>query len=269
MWSPSSTEAFLACPMRWALRRRGAVGQASSWSPGLTAGSMFHEAMAAAMNLQDGEVVRYEPSPHYITEWPEDAEVSYGEAFDRVAKAVQMALTKEGNALRRDQRVLATELNLGGPVDEAARHGRYWGTLDLLTEDEHGLAVTDYKTHWKMDSKYADADLRATARSWQFRQYAYRAQEIYGRPVTCVRKLLVAFNPTVRVWPLYTHAITQEELRVWRDQAESAWRVMDDIDCEGVDAWRNENACEKYGWAWRCEYYNHCWDGEPLTWEGA
>jgi hypothetical protein len=254
--------------MRWWLQRHGARAQSSNWSPGLTAGTLFHEAMASALTLNDGEAVTYQPAPEHLAAWPASVtSVTFDDVCARVYKAVRETLTTQSAALRRDQRVLATELNLGGPADEAARHGKYWGTLDLLTEDAEGLCVTDYKTHWKMDSKYADAELRATARSWQFRQYAYRAQEIYKRPVTRVRKLLVAFTPTVRVWPLYTHAITQAELSIWHARAQAAWKVMDHMDASLMPAWQNEKACEKFGWAWRCEYYTNCWDGEPLNWE--
>jgi hypothetical protein len=171
-----------------------------------------------------------------------------------------VTLSQEGAVLKGDG-VLATEVVLGGPVEEAARHGRYPGTADLVTIEGTGLCVTDYKTHWKMEAQYADRELRQTARSWQLRQYAWFVQERYGQPVTKVRKLLVAFTPALKVWS-YTSEVTQQALSEWYEQADQVWALMDI-----APRWRNPLSCEQFGWAWRCGYYEHCWDGADLTYE--
>lgn len=189
-----------------------------------------------------------------------------------IETAVARVFAQEGDALR-EQGIVCVECVLGGPADEAARHGRYAGTCDLVTDNGAGLTVTDYKTKASLQPAYVDAELRQTQRSWQFKQYAWFVQEQFGRPVTHVRKLLVAFKPTLRVW-LQTYPVTQQELSVWYAQAQDVWNLMDSMTGEWHDAhgddsgplsvWQNADACERYGWQHRCDYYEHCWDGQPI-----
>lgn len=239
-WSPSSTERFLSCPMRWWLDRQGAVGRARDESA-MEQGTEFHARM-----------VEY---------W---AGARYTEATDVVGRAIERVVNQEGAALE-EQGVVGTEVNLDGDDVEAARHGRYPGTCDLITDNGVGLTVTDYKTKAKMDAKYADGELRQTQRSWQLRQYAYFVQLKYQRPVTHVRKLLVAFTPALKVW-LVSYPVTQQELSDWHKQAKQAWFLMDDIESvDGyTDVWQNAGECERYGWNWRCSFYENCWDGLPV-----
>jgi hypothetical protein len=200
--------------------------------------------------------------------WP--AGIETDPPFDKmvrlVTKAVGVALSVEGTVLKGDG-VLATELVLGGPVEEAARHGRYPGTADLVTIDGDGLCVTDYKTKWKMDVIYADRELRQTVRSWQLLQYAYFVQQQYDRPVVKLRKLLVAFTPALKVWT-YTHQLTQQELSNWCAQAETVWRLMD-RQLKPLtlydNVWKNSDSCERYGWDFRCGFYDVCWNGDTIA----
>jgi hypothetical protein len=241
----------------------------------MAAGTAFHAGMAdifeAAMTPPRNMGSDWHALGVLKTLWPEEAGVKIEDAARLVERAVTLAYRQEGDALLNGGYALDTELNLGGTAEEAARHGRYPGTADLVTEDADGLCVTDYKTHWKMDAKYADGELRQTARSWQLRQYAWFVQQRYDRPVTRVRKLLVAFTPALKVW-LYTHPLTQQELSAWHIQAQAIWKQMDAMEkplTQYQQAWQNAGECERYGWAWRCGHYEHCWDGAPITYEGS
>ena len=241
MWSPSSTETFLSCPRKWWLNRQGVVGRAQDESA-REQGSAFHAAMAAYWN-----------------------ETTFVNESGLVTKAVERALQQERDALR-ERGVVGVEVNLKGDDAEAARHSRYPGICDLITDNGGGLTVTDYKTKNKMDAKYADGELRQTQRSWQLKQYAYFVQQKYGRPVTHVRKLLVAFAPALKVW-LVSYAVTQQELSGWYSQARTVWEQMDRIEFydDGRKVWQNAGECERYGWMWRCPYYETCWDGAPMS----
>lgn len=237
MWSPSSTETWLACPLKWWLARQGVEGRATDTSA-QEQGTQFHEVIAGY--------------------WATGQHVDI--ANPAVNRAVFRVIAQEGEALR-EQGIVGIEVNLDGNDEEAARHGRYPGTCDLITDNGVGLTVTDYKTKMKMDAKYADGEIRQTQRSWQLKQYAYFAQLKYGRPVTQVRKLLVAFTPALKVW-LATYVVTQQELSMWHHQAENVWREMDQM-IDGLSpTWQNTETCERYGWQWRCQYYSKCWEGD-------
>ena len=240
MWSPSSVEKFMLCPMRWWLDRQGAVGRVQD-TQAMEQGSAYHAAMAAYWNVHK--------TPG---NW-------YGDAL--IERAVGLTHTQEGDNLR-EQGVVGVEVNLDGNDAEAARHGRYPGTCDLITTNATGLTVTDYKTKGKLEAAYVDRELRQTDRSWQLKQYAYFIQLKYGQPVTSKRKLLVSLVP-LKVW-LVSYAVTQQELSTWYEQAQTIWHLMDEVECGNLAAWQVESACERFGWQWRCPFYSNCWDGEPV-----
>ena len=246
-WSPSSTEAFLACPMAWYLKRQGVQGRPMD-TTAMDQGTAFHAAMAHVWN---GGIL------DLVWETP-------------IVEAVGRTMLQVGEELQ-GYGVVGTEINLGGPPEEALKHGRYPGTCDLITKNATGLTVTDYKTKAKMDARFADRELRQTQRSWQLRQYAWFVQKKYQRPVTRIRKLLVAFAPVLKVW-LATYPVTQASLRVWFDQALTIWENMDRVDRTidsdyNLSPWQNPDACERYGWDWRCAFYEICWDGQPIEYK--
>lgn len=184
---------------------------------------------------------------------------------DPIGRAVERVMYQEGPALL-EQGVVCVECVLGGPDDERLRHGRYPGTCDLVTDNGNGLTVTDYKTKAKLDQTYVHGELLQTRRSWQFKQYAWFVQERFQRPVTHVRKLLVAFKPTLRVW-LEPSAVTQEELSSWKVQADYVWGLMDEMEYGNIPPWRNADACTRYGWEYRCDHYESCWLGQPIEYK--
>lgn len=224
--------------MRWWLDRQGVVGRVRDESA-MEQGTLFHQAMAA-----------------HWTFTPNSAEGIILSALTRVMDQEETAL--------REQGVVCVECVLGGTDEEIARHGRYPGTADLVTDNGNGLTVTDFKTKRNMDAKYADGELRETDRSWQLLQYAWFIQEKFQRPVTKKRKLLVAFKPALKVW-LIEYPVTQQQLSLWHTRAERVWTLMDKIEVAPIDqVWQNGNSCERYGWDWRCEFHEVCWAGAPI-----
>lgn len=242
-WSPSSVNDFMACPRLWWLKRQRVVERARD-ETAMGMGTLFHQHMAAF--------------------WGDNRE-GVPPADPLIDRAVARVVTQEGVALR-EQGVVGIEVNLDGDDAEAARHGKYPGTADLITDNGAGLTVTDYKTKMKLDDQYVDAELRQTARAWQFLQYAWFAQVKFERQVTQVRKLLVRFAP-LKVW-LTTVEVTQEQLARWHVQAQNVWRRMDVVEQMGQDeVEQHEASCERFGWAWRCGMYGYCWDGQELTYK--
>jgi len=236
----------MACPYEWLMRRQGAQGRVMDESA-MEAGTQFHALMASWWTQGYAD----------LSEAP-----SLERVFDRV-------IDQEGPALQ-ERGVVGVEVNLDGDDEEAKRHGRYPGTADLITDNGAGLTVTDYKTKRTLPDVYVDRELRQTARSWQLYQYAHFAQIKYGRPVTKIRKLLVRFAPTVKVW-LHAVDLTQPMLDHWYADAREVWVQMDRMagwsPKQAMRAWRNPSACERFGWEWRCSLFEHCWDGMPLTFE--
>ena len=248
-WSPSSTEAFLACPMAWYLKRQGVQGRPMD-TTAMDQGTEFHAAMARWWTYLNA------PGFEEVGPYSENLYVDVAARF--VVKQECKNLLEQG--------IVGVEVVLGGPPEEAARHGRYPGTCDLVTENATGLTVTDYKTKAKMDAMYADRELRETERSWQLFQYSWFVQEKFQRPVTKKRKLLVTFKPALKVW-LIDYPVTQQELSKWYRGAQRIWGLMDEI--ESLDSyesvWQNGNSCERFGWDWRCEYHEICWSGAPIA----
>ena len=234
-WSPSSVRDFQTCPRYWWLKRQGVEERARD-ETAMELGTAFHVVMAAW--------------------WRKEA----SSASPLVQRAVDMVIAQEGEALE-ERGVAGVEVNLDGDDEEAARHGRYPGTCDLITDNGSGLTVTDYKTKYKMEAKYADGELRQTQRSWQLYQYAWFVQQKYGRPVTSIRKLLVAFTPALKVW-LVAYPLTKQQVDEWYGQACEVWKIMDYLEITHRDyVWQNEQNCERYGWNYRCGMYEKCWEG--------
>lgn len=250
-WSPSSTRDFMSCPRLWLNKRQGLEERARVWNPALLAGTVFHAGMK-----HDIEGTEWDCMELLKAGWPPEEE-GLEKACNAVLRGIELARQE---ALWHDGMIVALEDCLGGDPEEAARHGRYPGTADLVTEDKQGLMVTDYKTHWSRDARYADADLRETQRSWQLKQYAWFAQEKYQKPVTRVRKLLVYFTPVLRVW-LVEYPVW--DLAPWHAQAQEVWYQMDCLAGYGPHkppvAWQHEESCERYGWVHRCSFYDSCW----------
>ena len=218
--------------MAWYLKRQGVQGRPMD-TTAMDAGTAFHAMMA--------EYWGHRQLPP---------------AIDDVTRGVRLALDQED---LQERGIVGTEVMLGGSPEEAERHGRYPGTCDLVTENGTGLTVTDYKSHRRMEPRFADRELRETERSWQLNQYAYFIQKKFSRPVTKKRKLLVAFAPVLKVW-LIDYPVTQPMLTAWYRRAEQVWALMDRMETAAVeDVWQDPQACEKYGWEWRCQYHELCW----------
>lgn len=252
-WCPSAVNDFMACPRKFVLRRQGTPERTqSAWSPGLIAGTVYHAGMKHDIDGTEWDVLDL-----VNADWPTGSPDIHPE---RVASAIVRGILDTREVLTFHSGIVSLEDILGGPEEEAKIHGRYAGTADLITEDEQGLIVTDYKTHWKREARYADAELRETQRSWQLKQYAWFAHEKYARPVTRVRKILVYFTPVLKVWSV-EYPVTPEALSAWYSQALNVWEEMDRYEGYPVGSPQNDDSCERYGWDYRCSYYNHCWEG--------
>lgn len=260
-WSPSSVRDFQLCPRLWWLKRQRVQERSSSvWSPGNLCGVAFHKGMEALICGGNGDVESAVYS--VLDDWPVGVE-GMGDAGKRIVRGA-IAAKLEMPFVTETEHVLGCEVMFGDNAEEAARHGRYPGTADLITEDADGIIVTDYKTHYKREAKYSDEELRETQRSWQLKQYAWFAQEKYQKQVTRVRKILVYFTPVLKVWS-YTHTLKNDELANWYAQATELWMTMDAMNALEMSAsWQNGDACERFSWQWRCSMYSYCWDGEEI-----
>lgn len=247
----------MSCPRLWLNKRQGLEERARVFHPGLLAGTAFHKGMEAYLT---GSSPQEAVEASVARDWPQEGYDPYDPG--KVVSTVLLALHRAYEELAPgDEGILGAEVALGGPAEEAARHGRYPGTMDLCLEGKDGcLGVWDYKTHWSRDARYADADLRETQRSWQLKQYAYFAQEHYGKPVSTVGKLLVYLSPALKVWKV---SYPVGDLASWHAQAQEVWYQMDGLAGYGPHkppvAWQHEESCERYGWVHRCSFYDDCW----------
>jgi len=251
----------MACPVLWLNKRQGVPERPRVFHPALLAGTAFHAGMEAYLS---GGTPQQALEAAVARDWPEgDTE---GLSQEKVCATVLLGLHSAYEHLGdlAPEGILGCEVRLSGPEEEAERHGRYAGTADLVYEAQGQLVVTDYKTHWNRDLRYIDADLRNTQRSWQLRQYAWYAQEYYGKEVKEISKLLVYFTPRLKSWRV-SYPVTQEGLRAWYAQAQEVWYQMDTLAGLGPHLapvpWQNEAMCERYGWQHRCSYYDTCWEG--------
>src|SRR5690349_4801359 len=118
-WSPSSVRDYLSCPRKWALKRQGAPERPMPFSPGLIAGTAFHKGMEAYWT--GGNVQRAVEDAVSLS-WPQEGTEPYSP--EKVCSTVLLGAHRgyESLTLEDPGDLVAAEVVLGGPEEEAARH---------------------------------------------------------------------------------------------------------------------------------------------------
>ena len=97
--------------------------------------------------------------------------------------------------------------------------------IDCLLEREGSLEVWDWKSKIRLDENWLGDTIREAAHAWQLHDYAWHAQQWFGKPVTRAGHGLVVLGPKLLAKPILI-TITPERLIQWRSQAELVWRKM-------------------------------------------
>ncbi len=264
MWSPSSTELWLTCPLKWSLHRQGVPEAPGRWHPAQLVGTSLHAGWGRYLDPTQPEKSLQEANAALVESlqsgWPDAEDTGQWDVAAvslMAAKCLKKVIDVYLPQLLDDfGTVLATECVLGAG-DKASR--QYPGTSDLITEhgptDARYLVVTDYKTHWTVDGERASRYLSQTERSWQLTQYAWFAQQKFTVPVRYIRSVHVAVTPWPKAW-IYTCPVTQKRLDTWYQYACRLWDSMHAMQGGGIRPWPNWDSCEKYGAAYRCGYYD-------------
>ena len=245
IYSPSSTEDFIRCPVYHRLTRtwepRGA-----EWTPYMLLGRAIGDGMSAYYrNLKQGS---HAHDPLTVALWV--LEEGYVEqetwTLEGLHKHVQKGLQEAINTTPVRGLILMVDEPLGSfsRPDVVFRH------------PSTGLTVVDTKVKFKLDSRYVGSTLGDYETWWQRFHYAWEVGELLQEPVEWIGAHLIALNPKVR--GMY-HPIEVSEARVrfWLRQAEPVWERMEvAITKPLTELEPNWNSCRtRYG---LCPFFDAC-----------
>ena len=153
----------------------------------------------------------------------------------------------------KTERVVGTELAIGS------------GRIDLVTApqvltdplDGGYLIITDHKTSIQKAPRYIESDFKDIPLNWQLWDYAWRAQQYYGRPVRWIRIHQIILSPRTKCIMSEPSRIKPENLKAWARNASIIWQDMQSDDQFPFDILRqNTHFClNKYG---PCRAYQAC-----------
>jgi PD-(D/E)XK nuclease superfamily protein len=232
----SQAKMFLECPLKAFERYEQNLELTARDTEGLDFGTRWH-ALQAARNSDDGsETIPYSGEP--LPDARLEAEV----------QATFQAYLQHYRSRVRD--FLDVERTLVVPLND--RHELAF-KIDLLTREEGGLAITDYKTE-KRGGQFN------TPESWAARSqvalYQWAAERHYGEPVVALYlDVTTRSSPKGQELPLFT----RQRLVRTSAQREAAVRniiwVADQIESMRVSGfWPSNTEKCRDGWR-RCDYY--------------
>lgn len=158
------------------------------------------------------------------------------------------------------ERVVGSEVSIGS------------GRIDLVTaplklstqsipggpgEDNDYFIVTDHKTSIQKAPRFIESDFKDIPLNWQLWDYAWRAQQYYGRPVRWIRIHQIILSPRVKCIMSEPSRIKPENLDHWLANAELHWGDMVEDDKVPFGALRQsyKQCNNKYG---QCPAYEAC-----------
>ncbi|KKN66135.1 hypothetical protein LCGC14_0474250 [marine sediment metagenome] len=125
--------------------------------------------------------------------------------------------------------------------------------------EAHGdyLIITDHKTSIQKAPRYIESDFKDIPLNWQLWDYAWRAQQYYGRPVRWIRIHQIILSPRTKCIMSEPSRIKPENLEAWAVNAERHWSYMAADDHVGLAFLpQNWHHClNKYG---PCRAYQAC-----------
>ena len=254
--SPSRTADFLRCPTYAVLNRKWKAY--AHWTPYFAMGHAIHRAIEVLLETPNSTaewasnvaVEKLRSEYEEQDEWPLDA-------LEALLKKGIAAMLKKDGGLRYildREIIIGTEVKLGNP--NAAPGDFDDATADLITERGSDFIITDHKNSLKLESKYIQRNLAESEIDWQMWDYAWRAQQKYGRIVTHTRRHLVIFSPTAKSI-LHESRLNQDVLQAWHIGALREWEYIWSMIEEPIEnvPMRLTSCTTRYG---RCPLYAAC-----------
>jgi len=174
-----------------------------------------------------------------------------------VTKGVTKAAETTLSEMFKTEKVVGTEVSIGR------------GRLDLVTtplmsmvestppSQGDYLIITDHKTSIQKAPRFLATDLKDVPLNWQLWDYAWRAQNYYGRPVKWIRQHIIILTPKTSCQFSDPAKVKPENLAMWEYNANLHW--LDMAEDEGLafnELHQNWKQCEnKYG---KCPAYDAC-----------
>ncbi len=155
----------------------------------------------------------------------------------------------------KTEKVVGTEVSIGS------------GRIDLVTTPISGnpagtagdyLIITDHKTSIQKALRYIESDFKDIPLNWQLWDYAWRAQQYYGRPVRWIRIHQIILSPRTKCIMSEPSRIKPENLEAWAINAQRYWGEMQADDEQNLFAHLRQNwhyCLNKYG---PCRAYQAC-----------
>ena len=245
---PSEVTDYQRCAKYWFYKHiEGWRAPDSAWEPWQLMGSAVHAGLACYW--------RQRPDPYQdVVEtlaagWPDNAplEFSLSELTKQALKVLDTTLTWIWAHMTDAEPVL---------VEHTLRADGC--TPDLVTREGGQLVVTDWKTHWNLDTDRVRYRLEGLDRVHQFNDYAYEVGKYLSKPVALVRKVVIVGSPKILVREA-TWTPTPQALEQWLTSARQVWQDMERVRAGERVASMNPNGCTLYGPKYPCTYWEACW----------
>ena len=244
-YGPSATQTWLRCPRAFAYDRAG-------WYPrtvlksdaSALIGQAMHAGLAAIHSGKDAVAAR--------EAW--QSTLQQGEAKWRTAGRIPLADASVIPTLYRGagDRALdayAADPFVCTPLQIETPLGR--ARPDMITDEP---AVVDWKIRldaWR-DPRWQAGYFAAFHRSWQVKDYLWRASEALGRPVRRFYAVILVLTPKYQRFVEQVD-VPDDTLARWHPEAERVWSLMDG------PTWPNETRCDNWGYNAPCVWYDACW----------
>jgi len=247
-YGPTQTGDWLDCPTLRQFNR--AWQQRGVWTPHLALGTAMSDALALYLkNPEKGLNAPLEAAKGILeVRYDDSSEWSLEGLFQLVGHCLRTAANTTLKDILENETVLDTELPIGR------------GRLDLVTErkDNHDLIVTDHKNKIKLDPRYREEELNQTEQDWQLKDYSWRAEQHYGRPVLWKRKHLMVMTPKVKC-EMRMFPVKPEATKQWAASAEIHWRRMAQDEKYPLNAQpMNDRFCIHPKYRTKCPAYDAC-----------
>ena len=252
IYSPTTTEDWLYCPMYRALRRTWAP-ERTDWDPARLLGTSLNAGLTEHWrHLRAGTFVDTTPYWDAIQEtafaalrheWQE-CDLTLGGAEKLVSRGLQEALGAP--LVASGAEVLRVDESLGV------------SRPDLILRNPQGLAVWDLKTARSLDARYVQERLSGYDTLWQLYHGAWEAEQYYGEPVVEVGIMQVILSPRAQCL-LHPIVMDPKHLEQWAQSAEQIWKDMESEETGNRPVVQRYTSCEKrrFGRA-RCEFHAAC-----------
>jgi hypothetical protein len=257
VYSPSQTDVFLHCPIRWWLRYKG------KYQPYYYA----HKELAGSVGTAFSTYMEYRFS-HDPVRASEEAYANLAKNMaqlqasricagmaEQYEASVNSRLQSFIDAFEADPGIIPPTWQLFDAERSFPDHGNC--RVDTMFRTAQGaLGVMDYKTRGRLNANWVESTKREFRTSNQLMHYAWAASEVYGEPVRRVAILLFAYEPQPVKAYMWHWPVDPQEVENWAAGRKSTWRVMQAMEDGKLTPWPASEHKTKFG---PCEYYGACY----------